>query len=136
MYFDWWACTCRLTLNPGLTGIFFHGARLGIEAGPALDLEAGRRLARAPAPALAADVVERLPYGPGFEWSGFSSKISKITKILQIFGGLVLGCIKTNQNEFCKKKIEKMCLTAFFKRYTMCTLLHRSKFNILAKNRF
>ena len=28
------------------------------------------------------------------------SKIRKISKILQIFGGLVLGCIKTN---FCKK---------------------------------
>ena len=28
------------------------------------------------------------------------SKIGKISKILQIFGGLVLGCIKT---KFCKK---------------------------------
>ena len=28
------------------------------------------------------------------------SKISKIDKLLQIFGGLVLGCIKT---KFCKK---------------------------------
>ena len=29
-----------------------------------------------------------------------------------------------------------MRLTAFFKLYKMCTLLHRSKLNILAKNRF
>ena len=30
---------------------------------------------------------------------------------------------------------ENMRLRAFFKLYNMCTLLHRSKFNILAKNR-
>ena len=29
-----------------------------------------------------------------------------------------------------------MRLTAFFKLYKMCTLLHRSKLNILAKDRF
>ena len=31
-------------------------------------------------------------------WGPFA--VSKISKILQIFGGLVLGCIKT---KFCKK---------------------------------
>ena len=36
------------------------------------------------------------PTGPGLR----GSKIGKITKFLQIFGGLVLGCIKT---KFCKK---------------------------------
>ena len=52
------------------------------------------------------------------------------TKFLQIFGGLVLGCIRT------KILQENMRLTAFFKLYKMCTLLHRSKLNILAKNQF
>ena len=33
-------------------------------------------------------------------WVRKISKIGKISKILQIFGGLVLGCIKT---KFCKK---------------------------------
>ena len=39
------------------------------------------------------------------------SKIGKINKFLQIFGGLVLGCIKT---KFCKKILKSMRLTAFF----------------------
>ena len=37
------------------------------------------------------------------------------------------------QNEILQ---ENMRLTAFFKLYKMCTLLHRSKLKILAKNRF
>ena len=41
---------------------------------------------------------------------------------LQIFGGLFLGCIKT---KFCKKIIQNMRLTAFFKLYKICILLHR-----------
>ena len=36
------------------------------------------------------------------------------------------------QNEILQ---ENMRLTAFFKLYMMCALLHRSKFNILTKNR-
>ena len=58
-----------------------------------------------------------------------TSNISKIISFLQIFGGLVLGCIET---DFCKK----ICVSAFFKLCKICTLLHRSTFNILAKNRF
>ena len=42
---------------------------------------------------------------------------------MQIFGGLVPGCIKT---KFCKKNQEDMRLTAFSKLYKMCTLLHRT----------
>ena len=52
------------------------------------------------------------------------------SKNLQIFGGLVLGCIKT---KFCKKN---MRLTAFFKLYKICILLHRCSLKILTKNRF
>ena len=47
-------------------------------------------------------------------WLGLGvrvSKIGKISKILQIFGGLVLGCIKTN---FCKK----ICVWQHFSRST------------------
>ena len=49
-------------------------------------------------------------------------KLAKFCKILQIFGGLVLGCIKT---KVCKKIIQNMRLIAFFKPYWMCILLHR-----------
>ena len=62
---------------------------------------------------------------------GLISKIGKISKILQIFGGLVLGCIKT---KICKRK--NMRLTAFFKLYKMCILLQRCNLKVLAKNRF
>ena len=55
------------------------------------------------------------------------------SKILQIFGGLVLGCIKTYQNEILQ---ENMRLTAFFKLYKICILLHHCNLKILAKNRF
>ena len=39
------------------------------------------------------------------------SKIGKVRKILQIFGGLVLGCIKT---KFCKKIISKYAFDSVF----------------------
>ena len=42
--------------------------------------------------------------------------------ILQIFRGLVLDCIKT---KFFNYLVVNMRLTAFFKLYKMCTLLHR-----------
>ena len=45
-----------------------------------------------------ADGVVRIAFG-GWAVDGVS-KIGKISNILQIFGGLVLGCIKT---KFCKK---------------------------------
>ena len=45
-------------------------------------------------------------------------------KILQIFGGLVLGCIKTN---FCKK----ICVRQHF---SSSTFLHRCNLKIFAKN--
>ena len=61
------------------------------------------------------------------------SKIGEISKILQIFCGLVLGCIKT---KLCKKIIQNMRLTAFFKLYKICILLHRCNLKILAKDRF
>ena len=51
---------------------------------------------------------------------------------LQIFGGLVLGCIET---KFCKQ-ILNMRLAAFFKIYKICTLPHRGNLRILAKSRF
>ena len=54
------------------------------------------------------------------------------SKILQIFGGLVLGCIKY-QNEILQ---QNMRLTAFFKLYKICILLHRCNLKIFAKNRF
>ena len=41
-----------------------------------------------------------------------------------------------NVAEICQNLQDSMRLTAFFKLYKMCTLLHRSKLNILAKNRF
>ena len=44
------------------------------------------------------------------------SKIGKISKIFQIFGGLVLGCIKT---KFCKKN----CVWQHFSRSTRCAYL-------------
>ena len=47
-------------------------------------------------------------------------------EFLQIFGRLVLGCIKTQEN---------MNLTAFFKLYKICILLHRCNLKISAKNR-
>ena len=50
--------------------------------------------------------------------SATSNRVSKIGKILQFFGGLVLGCIKTN---FCKK----MCVWQRFSSSTrfayLCT---------------
>ena len=55
------------------------------------------------------------------------------SKILQIFGGLVLGCIK---RKFCKKIIQNMRSTAFFKLYKICILLHRCDLKKFAKNRF
>ena len=45
------------------------------------------------------------PVGPGRKGLGLGvrdRKIGKISKLFQIFGGLVLGCIKTNF-KFCKK---------------------------------
>ena len=63
-----------------------------------------------------------------------SWQLAIFAKILQIFGGLVLGCIKTKS---CKKIIiQNMRLTAFFKLYKICTLLHRCNLKMLAKNRF
>ena len=63
--------------------------------------------------------------------SGFRvSKISKFCKILQIFANFWRARSRLYQNEILQ---ENMCLTAFFKLYKMCTLLHRSKLNILAK---
>ena len=55
---------------------------------------------RAPAPAAVAGPSPIFVLTPS-EGSGvMASKICKFYKILQIFGGLVLGCIKT---KFCKK---------------------------------
>ena len=66
-----------------------------------------------------------------FAWVHGLAKLGKLTKfkILQIFGGLILGCIKT-------KLFKKMRLTTFFKLYKIRILLHRRNLKILAKNRF
>ena len=53
----------------------------------------------------------------------------KIGKILQIFGGLV----RLYQNEILQ---ENMRLTAFFKLYKICILLHRCNLKNLAESRF
>ena len=60
------------------------------------------------------------------------ANLQNFTKFVQIFGGLVLGCIKT---KFCKKICVWVCLTAFFNLYKMCTLMHRCDLKMLAKNR-
>ena len=57
------------------------------------------------------------------------SKISKISKI----GKFWRARSRLYQNELLQ---ENMRLTAFFKIYKMCTRLHRSKLNILAKHLF
>ena len=62
-------------------------------------------------------------------WGNMSKIGISLAKILQIFGGLVLGCI----SEILQ---ENMRLTAFFKLYKICILLHRCDLKILAKNRF
>ena len=62
----------RVVLTPAVAGIM---RAQGVEVDSAEDLAAVRLLVRV-------------------------SKIGKISKFLQIFGGLVLGCIKT---KFCKK---------------------------------
>merc|ERR1711965_1053621 len=55
------------------------------------------------------------------------------SKILQIFGGLVLGCIKT---KFCKK----VCVRQHFSNSTrfafFCTAAISCNLKIFAKNRF
>ena len=57
------------------------------------------------------------------------SKIWKISKILQIFGGLVLGCIET---KFCKK----ICVRQHFSSTNrFASFLHRCNLKIFAKNR-
>ena len=58
---------------------------------------------------------------------------SKIGKIGKLFANFWRARSRLYQNE---KLQENMRLTAFFKLYKMCTLLHRSKLNIFAKNRF
>ena len=64
---------------------------------------------------------------------GAGSLVRRIGKILQILGGLVLGCIKTDQNEILQQNMRS---TAFFKIYKICILLHRCNLKIFAKNRF
>ena len=46
------------------------------------------------------------------------------------FGRLVLGCIET---DFLKENRSKYAFFSIFKLYTICTLLHRSKLNILVR---
>ena len=48
---------------------------------------------------------------------------------LQNFANFWRARSRLYQNEFLQ---ENMCLTAFFEIYKMCTLLHRSKLNMLA----
>ena len=63
-----------------------------------------------------------------------SSKISKILakfcKFLQIFANFWRARSRLYQNEILQ---ENMRLTAFFKLYKICILLHRSNLNIFAK---
>ena len=62
---------------------------------------------------------------------GHISKISKTNNfILQNFANFWRARSRLYQNELLQVN---MRLIAFFKLYKMCTLLHRSKFNILAK---
>ena len=66
-------------------------------------------------------------------------RISKITKVeyliilIRIFFKFWRDRSRLNQNEILQ---ENMHLKAFFKIYRMCTLLHRSKLNIVAESRF
>ena len=56
-----------------------------------------------------------------FAWASWSvrvSKISKIGKILQIFSGLVLGCIKT---KFCKKICVRQHFSSSTRFASFCT---------------
>ena len=58
----------------------------------------------------------------------------KMDVILEgIFANFWRARYRLYQNEILQ---ENMRLTAFFKLYKMCTLLHRSKLNILTKNRW
>ena len=63
------------------------------------------------------------------------SKISKIGKILQLifFANFWRARSRLYQNEILQ---ENMRLTAFFKLYKICILLHRCNLKFFAKNRF
>ena len=66
-------------------------------------------------------------------------RISKITKVeyliilISIFFKFWRDRSRLNQNEILQ---ENMHLTAFFKLYKICILLHRCNLKIFAKNRF
>ena len=63
----------------------------------------------------------------------FLQILQKICKILQIFANFWRARTRLYQNEILQ---ENMRLTAFFKLYKICILLHRCNLKIFAKNRF
>ena len=64
---------------------------------------------------------------------GKLAKFIENWQILQNFANFWRARSRLYQNEILQ---ENMRWTAFFKLYKMCTLLHRSKLNSLAKHRF
>ena len=60
-------------------------------------------------------------------------RVSKISKFCKIFVNFWRARSRLYQNEILQ---ENMRLTAFFKLYKICILLHRCNLKILAKNRF
>ena len=59
--------------------------------------------------------------------------VSKIGKFCKIFANFWRARSRRYQNEFLQ---ENMRLTAFFKLYKICLLLHRCNLKFLTKNRF
>ena len=60
-------------------------------------------------------------------------KVSKISKLFAKVCNFLRARSRLYQNEILQ---ENMRLTAFFKFYNICTLLHRCNLKILAKHRF
>ena len=69
--------------------------------------------------------------------AGKPSKINTLLQTFKILQFLVGSFSAVSKRHFGRKYLViGMRLTAFFKLYKMCTLLHRSKLNLLSTNRF